>query len=118
MLYVISMQFFSAVKPKHVVGIDHEISKRSQKSIPDELYRRRKTFAFRPGQAVNVPLKGTLDFPGGRGPWDVLPVIIRAPYQAVTGPTRIPGFSPTGGFERKRNEVFGPNRRNKKPSNL
>jgi len=56
------MQLFSAVKPKHIVGIDHEISKRFQKSMPDELYRRRKTFAFRSGQAVAVPLKGTIDF--------------------------------------------------------
>jgi len=80
--------------------------KRSQKSMPDELYRRRKTFAFRPGQAVAVPLKGTLDLPGGRGPLDVLPVIIRAPYQTVTGPTRIPRFFPNRRFERKRNEVF------------
>ena len=74
------MQFFSQVKPKHFVAIDHEIFKKSQKSMPDELYRRRKTFAFRPGQAVDVPLKGTIHFPGGRGPLDVLPVIIRAPY--------------------------------------
>jgi hypothetical protein len=71
LLYVICMQSFSAVKPKHVVGIDYEISKRSQKSMPDELYRRRKTSAFRPGQAFDVPLKGTIDFPGGRGPLDV-----------------------------------------------
>ena len=73
--YIISMQLFSAVKPKYVVGIDHEISKRSQKSMPDELYRRRKTFAFRRAQAVDVPLKRTIDLPGGRGPVDVLPVI-------------------------------------------
>jgi hypothetical protein len=41
------------------------------------------TKAFRRGQAVDVPLKGTIDFPGGRGPLDVLPVITRAPYQTV-----------------------------------
>ena len=66
---IIYMQFFFAIKPEHIVGIDPEISKRSQKSMPDELYRRRKTFAFRRGQAVDIPLKGTIDFPGGRGPW-------------------------------------------------
>jgi len=112
------MQFFFAIKPEHIVGIDPEISKRSQKSMPDELYRRRKTFAFRPGQAVDVPLKGTIDFPGGRGPLDVLPVIIRAPYQTVTGRTRIPGFSPTGGLKESATKSFGHNRRNKIPSNL
>jgi len=67
--YIISMQLFSAVKPKYVVGIDHEISKRSQKSMPDELYRRRKTFAFRPGQAVAVSLKGTFDLRAVEDPW-------------------------------------------------
>ena len=84
--------------------------------MPDELYRRMKTFAFRRRQAVDVPLKGTIDFPGGRGPLDVLPVIIRAPYQTVTGPTRIPGFSPIGGLKESATKSFGPNRSNQKPS--
>lgn len=118
MIYIILMQFSFAVEPKHVVGIDHEISKRSQKSMPDELYRRRKTFAFRSGQAVDVPLKGTTDLPGGRGPLDVLPVMIRAPYQTVTGPTRIPGFSPIGGLKESATKSFGPQPQEQKTLNL
>jgi hypothetical protein len=86
--------------------------------MPDELYRRRKTFAFRPGQAVDVPLKGTIDFPSGRGPLDVLQVLIRAPYQTRHRTDQDTRFSPIGGLKESATKSFGHNRRNKKPSNL
>ena len=65
------MQFFSAVKPKHVVGIDHEISKKISEIDAGRTVPTQGNLCFSTRPAVDVPLKGTIDFPGGRGPLDV-----------------------------------------------
>jgi hypothetical protein len=71
LIYIILMQFSFAVEPKHVVGIDHEISKDLRNRCRTNCTDAGKPLLFDEGQAVDVPLKGTTDFPGGRGPSDV-----------------------------------------------
>jgi hypothetical protein len=90
-----------SVRPKHVVGIDHEIFQEISEIDAGRSVPTQETFCFstRPGSRRSLSRGGTIDFRGSRGPLDVLPVIIRAPYQTVSGPTRIPGFSPIGGLK-------------------